>query len=453
MGMAFLRAWEVTGDAQYLDAAKAAADALAIGQLESGGWDYLIDFDPAQSVRWYRRSDAGRVAPAEAAKRRNISTFDDDNTQSALRLLVAVAEASRGADEPRDRRIREARDYGLRKLLEAQRPNGGWPQRWSGVPADPAAHPVRPARFPAAYPREYPKENYMGFYTLNDNTHRDCVMTLLDAAKRMGRPEFRAAALRGGATSCCWRSCRSRSRRGRSSTIRSWSRRGRGPLSRRACAANESVGVMRLLVDLYLETGDGKYLAPLPRAIAWFRRSEVAPGVWARMYELQTNRPVYGDRDGKINYRLEELSEERRTGYSWQGEYGVPGAMALLRGGEGGGARGDPGETAGGRGEGEDRGGPGVAREGAGAAGAEHPRRARCAGALAGLRRAAHAGRADHDECVSDEPAHALRLRRSDEVSSRRGAHPRWLPATRRDASSTPASRGRATARFRPRRP
>ncbi|MCX6909967.1 MAG: pectic acid lyase, partial [Verrucomicrobia bacterium] len=36
VGMAFLRAYEVTKDARYLDAAKAAADALARGQLESG---------------------------------------------------------------------------------------------------------------------------------------------------------------------------------------------------------------------------------------------------------------------------------------------------------------------------------------------------------------------------------------------------------------------------------
>ena len=59
---------------------------------------------------------------------------------------------------------------------------------------------------------------------------------------------------------------------------------------------------MRLLIDLYLETGDEKYLEPLQRAIAWFKRSEIAPGNWARMYEIGTNKPVYGDRDGKIHY-------------------------------------------------------------------------------------------------------------------------------------------------------
>ena len=85
---------------------------------------------------------------------------------------------------------------------------------------------------------------------------------------------------------------------------------------------------MRLLVDLYLETGDEKFLEPLPRAIAWFKRSEIAPGTWARMYELGTNTPIYGDRDGKIKYRLEDLSPERQTGYSWRGTYGVPGAIS-----------------------------------------------------------------------------------------------------------------------------
>lgn len=327
MGMAFLRAHEATGDARYLDAAKAAADALAVGQLESGGWDYVVDFDPAQSPKWYRRSDVGKVSAADAAKRKNISTFDDDNSQSAIQLLLAVADASKGANEPRDVRIREARDYALKKLLAAQRPNGGWPQRWNGVPVSPAEYPVQPAKFPKDYPREHPKTNYMGYYTLNDNTQRDCVMTLLDAAKRLGKPEYRAAALKGvdfvvlaqlPEPQPAW------AQQYNPQLEPAWARAFEPP----CVCTGESVGVMRLLVDMYVETGNEKYMEPLPRAIAWFKRSEIAPNTWARMNEIGTNKPIYGDRDGKIYYRVEDLSPERQTGYSWKGNYGAPAMFA-----------------------------------------------------------------------------------------------------------------------------
>ncbi len=323
MGMAFLRAYEVTGEAPYLDAAQAAADALAVGQLESGGWDYLVEFDPKLSGKWYRRTDVGQVSVAAAAKRRNTTTFDDDNTQSALRLLLAVAEAGQAGDTARDRRIREARDYALRRMLAAQRPNGGWPQRWTGVPVDPKEYPVQPARFPKDYPREYPKQNYQGYYTLNDNSQRDCVNTLLDAARRLGRPDYRAAALQGGDFLILaqlpepqpgW------AQQYNAQLEPAWARAFEPP----SVCSNEGGGAMRLLVDLYLETGEEKYLAPLPRALAWYQRSEIAPGRWARMYELGTNTPIYGDRDGKIKYRVEDLSPERQTGYSWQGDYGLP---------------------------------------------------------------------------------------------------------------------------------
>lgn len=327
MGMAFLRAYEVTKDARYLDAARGAATALATGQLESGGWDYLIDFNPKKSTAWYRRSDVGKISAADAAKRKNISTYDDDNTQSALRFLLAYCDVTKQSKQPADVRIRDARDYGLAKLLAAQRPNGGWPQRWNGVQVDPKEYPVQPARFPKSYPREYPKENYMGYYTLNDNTHRDCVMTLFDAAKRLGKPEFRAAAIKGGdfllmaqlpEPQPAW------AQQYNPQLEPAWARAFEPP----SVCSGESVGVMRLLVDLYIETGDKKYIEPLPRAIAWFKRSQLSPGLWARMYELGTNTPIYGDRDGKIKYRVEDLSPERQTGYSWKSDYGVDAAIA-----------------------------------------------------------------------------------------------------------------------------
>src|SRR5262245_527725 len=46
VGLAYLHAFDATGDRFYLEAARAAANALVLGQQCSGGWDYLIEFDP-----------------------------------------------------------------------------------------------------------------------------------------------------------------------------------------------------------------------------------------------------------------------------------------------------------------------------------------------------------------------------------------------------------------------
>ena len=42
-----------------------------------------------------------------------------------------------------------------------------------------------------------------------------------------------------------------------------------------------------------------------------------APPLWARLYEIGSNRPIFGNRDGKVYYALAEISDERRNGYSW----------------------------------------------------------------------------------------------------------------------------------------
>lgn len=327
MGMALLRAYEVTGDSQYLDAARAAADALATGQQESGGWDYLVDFDPRKSSGCYRRTDAGKITAEDAAGRHNTSTFDDNTTQSAIRFLLMLSHTSLGADE-RDQRIVTALDYALKKMLEAQYPNGAWPQRYDGKARNPADYPVGKASIPNTYPREYARENYAGHYTLNDNSQRDCILVMLEAHKRTGKPEYLAAAKKGGdflimaqlpEPQPVW------AQQYNKKMEPAWARAFEPP----SVSAGESSGVIRTLVDLYLETGEKKYLQPIGAAIAWYQRSAIGPNKWARFYELGSNKPIYGDRDGKIHYTLEELSDERRTGYSWQSDFGVKRAMAF----------------------------------------------------------------------------------------------------------------------------
>jgi PelA/Pel-15E family pectate lyase len=322
MGMALLRAYEATRDPRYLDAAKAAADGLAIGQLESGGWDYSVNFDPEQAKRAYRRTDKGTIPAAEAAKRFNVSTYDDDNTQSATMFLMAVVDASKGGNDARDQRIRAARDYALVKMLEAQFPNGAWPQRYDGVPKLAKDFPVLKAGIPKVWPREWPKPDYKHYYTLNDNTLSDCIAVMLDAHHRYGKPEYLAAAKKAGDFLLLAQLPEPQPAWAQQYNQRmepAWARAFEPP----AVTGGESGGAVRTLVDLFIETGEQKYLEPIPRVIAWWKRSEIAPGRWARYYELGSNKPIYGDRDGKIYYRLDQISEERRNGYGWEGGFNV----------------------------------------------------------------------------------------------------------------------------------
>ena len=228
VGEAFLRAYRATGDQRYLEAARAAARALAWGQLETGGWDYRIDFDEEQSRRWYFRRDQGKLTPEEAARRRNTSTFDDDNSQSALRFLMGVCR------ETKDAEIQEALDYGLAFLLKAQYPNGAWPQR---------------------YPP--PKSGYGSYYTFNDDTIRDCVRTALP---RTGTPAGRVPG-RGEAS----RNFILKAQQPEPQPV--WAQQDDHDMKpawarkfEPSVCSSESVGVMRTLIDLYIETGEERFL-------------------------------------------------------------------------------------------------------------------------------------------------------------------------------------------------
>ena len=47
-----------------------------------------------------------------------------------------------------------------------------------------------------------------------------------------------------------------------------------------------------------------------------------APPLWARYYELDTNKPFFANRDGHKVYKFEEVDPERRAGYAWLRPYG-----------------------------------------------------------------------------------------------------------------------------------
>jgi hypothetical protein len=50
-------------------------------------------------------------------------------------------------------------------------------------------------------------------------------------------------------------------------------------------------------------------------------KDPAAPPLWARFYEIGTNRPIFSDRDGVAKHALAEIGYERRNGYAWLGTW------------------------------------------------------------------------------------------------------------------------------------
>ncbi len=50
-------------------------------------------------------------------------------------------------------------------------------------------------------------------------------------------------------------------------------------------------------------------------------KDEKAPPLWARTYEVGTDKPIFASRDGIKVYSLAEVDRERRTGSGWYGNW------------------------------------------------------------------------------------------------------------------------------------
>ncbi len=304
VGLAYLRCYEVTGDRYYLWLAQKAGDVLIRGQLQSGGWTArieLADRDRAGFRYRVRPELAGRHA-------RNTSSFDDNQTQSALRLLMRLDKAL-GFE---DKRIHEAASYALGKIIDAQFPSGGWSQVFGGE-IELARPAVLKASFPDDWPRTYTgHNNYWRFYTLNDRAMLDTIELMFEASEVYGEPRYRASAVKG----CdflllaqlpdpqpAW------AQQYDYDMHPCWARRFEPP----AVTGGESQDAMLLLIDAYRHTGDARYLEPVPKALAYLKQSRLEDGRLARFYELETNRPLYFTRD----YQLTHSDDDVPTHYSF----------------------------------------------------------------------------------------------------------------------------------------
>jgi len=331
VGEAFLDAYEATGDKLHLDAARDAGRALVLGQLQSGGWYYSIDFDPETRKKFAYRLDLDgkprpEVVPAKDRARNggwdvwkkrkyesNQSTFDDDVTQAATRFLVRLDETL----EFEDADVHDAALFALSSILNTQYPNGGWSANYDqrqDVPPSEADYPVKPAAYPESWPRTWPK-GFTGCYVTNDDLMADMIASLLQAHEVYGDRRYLDAAKRTGDflilaqmpdPQPAW------AQQYDKEMHPCWSR----AFEPAAVSGRESQFILAALMRLSEVTGEAKYLEPVPRALAYFKRSRLPDGRLARFYELKTNRPLYFTRrNGKHEMTYED--DRIATGYGY----------------------------------------------------------------------------------------------------------------------------------------
>lgn len=277
MGHLFLDAYHATGDDYYYRAAEQVAGALIRGQHRSGGWNYLIDFaGPPSEREWYETVGRNAWRMEEFQHYSDNATFDDAGTSEAMQFLLRLYL------EKQDPAYLPPLEKAIAFVLDSQYPIGGWPQRW---PPDP--------RFPG----------YSSYITFNDDVAAENIKFLAMVYRNLGRADVRDAIERGMNAFLVTQLGQPQPGWALQYTLdlKPAAARSYEPL---ALATHTTAANIRQLMDFYRLTGDSKYLARIPEAIAWLESvrlpaDQVRSGrAFPTFIEIGTNRPIYVHRRG-----------------------------------------------------------------------------------------------------------------------------------------------------------
>jgi len=246
-------------------------------------------------------------------------TFDNGATTNEIRFL---ARAFRVTGEKRyQQAVLKAVDH----IFKAQYPNGGWPQ---------------------FYP---PGEHYPRYITFNDNTMVHLMYLMREVASS---PDFnfiddtrRKAAQESFDRGVeCILECQIKVNGKLTVWCAQHDEQNYDPRPARiyelvSLSGYESSSILELLMSL--DNPDPKVVRAIEAGVEWYENSKItgisvihvnrdrvvikdpnAPPIWARFYEIETNRPFFCGRDGVKKYSLAEVEKERRGGYSWYGRWG-----------------------------------------------------------------------------------------------------------------------------------
>lgn len=298
------------------------ADKMLIYQLSNGAWSkQLVD----KSVVNYKKPITPALMETIRATDEMHATIDNSATSREINVLVKAFKATG------NKTYLQAAEKGIDYLLKAQYKNGGWPQY---------------------YPD---KSSYRAEITYNDNAiinvlnimqnivtqsndfdvvNKDYIAKAENSVKRGLDCILKTQVLQNDKLSI-WAGQYDQN------TLKPAKARNFEPES---LSTSESVAIVKFLMRVSNPSLDIKNA--IKNALQWFKNAKIigfkfekmANGdkglvadansvIWARFYDINTNKPIFGDRDNSIKDNVADISFERRNNYAWYGNW----AMGLIQ--------------------------------------------------------------------------------------------------------------------------
>ncbi|WP_019699769.1 pectate lyase [Paracidovorax oryzae] len=317
VGHVYLDAYHATGDERYYQAAERTTLAIVAAQHPSGGWNYIHDFAGEDSLRrWYDTIGRNGWRLEEFQHYYGNATFDDAGTAVASQLLLRMFL------EKRDTRFLEPLQKAIGFVLGAQFgpewgiADGGWPQRFPHFPgAVSSMPPPHPEQVPAGAHAGMDDGDYTLHVTFNDDVMGENIKFLTMCVIALG--DTRLVPAIGRAMECMRRMQQPGPQAGwglqhlsRPQDSRpAGAPAGARSYEPRSLATHTTQTNIRQLFNYFQLTGDRRYLARIPEAIAWLRSCPLPAEALAAnpllsgrthptFVELDTNDALYVHRYG-----------------------------------------------------------------------------------------------------------------------------------------------------------
>lgn len=265
--------------------------------------DMVLAWQVAESGGWPKNIDSTKGPVDRTIDKGNLGSFDNNATFGEMRLLARAYNATG------DERYRQAFDRALQFIFKTQYPTGGWPQSW---PLDGAYHDRITFNDDAVVNiltllREIRDDRAMYPFVSDGDRER------ADKAFDKGIDCILKCQIKVNGKLTMW--CAQHDEK---TFAPAWARAFEPP----SISGGESAGIILLLMSLpkpspeviaSVEAAAHYYADNAVDGFRWdraqprgrlFVADPSAPPMWARFYEIGTNKPIFVGRDSKISYSL-----------------------------------------------------------------------------------------------------------------------------------------------------